>query len=312
MELPMIITMSTDTIGYTWEAEVLFFNLIKDHNYPPEKITWLTYSDIGKPSEQSLLIKDKYGINHIHYKDERIKKNYPTSIRLWMWNKYLIEDSCRQERDYLYIDTDIIFNELPDFSKINVSSNNWYGANTNYYTSPNSIMSKGGLKLLQVILDATNNSLIDVYEHEGNSAGAQWYISKPTPELFMDAYLASEKIYDSIIEYDSKYKKMAWISDMWALLWTLKKHGITAHISKELDFSMPHQNIVKYNDKKIYHNSGFELLDFNRNIVTFNKSQWRNTTPEGKTIFVSPDLCSYKYVLALQKTFPTITIREVI
>ena len=75
---------------------------------------------------------------------------------------------------------------------------------------------------------------------------------------------------------------------------------------------MPHQNIIKFPDKKIYHNSGFELLDFNRNIVTFNKSQWRNTTPEGKTILVSPDLCSYKYVLALQKTFPTITIQEVI
>lgn len=311
-ETPMILTISPDHKGYTWEAEVLFSNIVDTHSYPADKVTWITYGEEDAPSSEAAEVAEKYGIVHIHYQDDRPKKDYATSIRPWLWGKYLQEDEQRQHQRYFYIDTDVLFREIPDFTKMDVSPHQWYGSDTKQYSyiSPNSVLRDAGRPALDALLDAVGIDITDCYLYEEQSAGVHWYIDSPTPEFFLDVYHTSERVYDALVARDDVPQEFPWLSDMWAFLWILHRHGISPKTHSELAFSTPHQEMPWFFKTKIYHNSGLRVFLQNVGEITFNKASWRNGVPEQETITVGSHLCSYVYALTLQKLFPTINIQE--
>ena len=60
----------------------------------------------------------KTGVNVHVYEDERFDFEYIPSLKPYLMYRYLEEDILRENETYFYMDSDVIFREIPDYSKI--------------------------------------------------------------------------------------------------------------------------------------------------------------------------------------------------
>ena len=243
------------------------------------------------------------------YNDLRKSKLYIPSIKPYLWIRYLEEDPNRQNDSYFYMDSDVIFREIP---KVEPSVTTWYGSNCDHYLSAEYIDSKGE-GLLEKMCDIVGVSAKDIRARNA-VAGAQWVFKCPTIDYWTKVYEDSVALYDMLSRIENEYVARGgegyvpiqkWTAEMWAQLWNIYYFCRDVEVHPELEFCWPTDDISRYDEVKILHNAG--VVDANKGL--FFKGKYITTTPYYDDLsFVDKSKAGWEYVKAIEevksKKFP--------
>lgn len=298
---------------FEWEDDVAITNLVTLGVSPQDIIVLMREGDPLVPQR----IRDRFGINVFTFPDtmDLQAKQYIPAIRPWLWWQFLSKYPEYENEDFMYQDSDIIYRRIPNFNKMPVSSNHWYCADTESYTGPDYINSKGGT-LLRDIGAFMGLSVDQMWSFKGTGGGAQWVISHPKAEYWKDVYNYSYRLYGWFKSIEGSYIQMykregrpneypiqSWCAEMYAELYLCAKYGIHTEISDELDFAWSTDLVDSYSkNRNILHNAGvtFELYQSQK---LFYKGLYDSRTPFTEDLsWVNPLYMSKEYVDAIQKT----------
>lgn len=243
-------------------------------------------------SEVPTYLKNKYDVEVHVYDDGRNDRNYIPSIKPYLWSKFLAEDRAREKESYFYLDSDVIFREIP---LVNPNPNIWYGSDCDHYLGVDYIDSTGkGIfeEMCKIVgVDA------DFIRSQKQTCGAQWVISQPTYEYWNKVYEDSNRLYRYLNSrtYSNIQK---WTAEMWSQLYNVYHFGKTTQIDKELDFSWATDPVNRYYETKIFHNAG--VTESHSDL--FFKGKYIHKSPFKEDLsFVNKDKASVKYVEALKE-----------
>lgn len=235
-------------------------------------------------------LKEKYGVEVHEYEDLRRDKSYIPSIKPYLWAKFLQEDKTRENETYFYMDSDVIFREVPI---VQPDSNVWYGSDCTSYLGIEYIDSKGNGLLESMCKTIGINP--EVIRNQNPVCGAQWVISNPTFEYWLKVYEDSIKLYNYLNSLQNSTIQK-WTAEMWAQLWNVYHFGKTTEVSKELDFCWATDSVERYYETKIYHNAG--VIDDKQGL--FFKGKYVHKSPfKDNLSFVNKEKANIKYVEAL-------------
>ena len=243
-------------------------------------------------------LREKYGVEVHVYEDKRRDKSYIPSIKPYLWAKFLQEDRAREVDTYFYMDSDVIFRELPEF--LQNDNNIWYGSDCSGYLGNDYIDSKGG-NLLESMCKVIgiNPKLI---RDNKPSCGAQWVIPQPTFEYWLKVYEDSTKLY-RYLNGLSDCDIQKWTAEMWAQLWNVYHFGNVPKVSKELDFCWATDSVDRYYETKIYHNAG--VVESSKSELFF-KGEYVHKSPfDIDLTYVDNTKASIKYVEAIGEVIRT-------
>lgn len=239
-------------------------------------------------------LADKYaGVQCFIYDDFRFDKSYIPSIRPYLWWQYLRHDVAREQEDYFYIDSDVIFREWPNLN-LGQNRDHWLGSDCSSYIGYEYIkQTRNGPDILEHMGQICNVSQFDMQMTPG--IGAHLLISKPTAEFWRKSYNRSITIWHYLDSVDSNIQK--WTAEMWAQLWTMAEEGIVVDRSRELGFCMSTDPISRWNEEKILHNNGVMSSG-----DMFFKGNYNYKVPFGEDFsYVNKEKCSRKYVDAIER-----------
>jgi hypothetical protein len=235
-------------------------------------------------------LKAKYDVEVHEYDDRRVDKSYIPSIKPYLWAKFLQEDRSRENETYFYLDSDVIFREIPN---VIPRDDVWYGSDCSSYLGVEYIDSKGSGLLESMCRRIGVNP--EVIRNQNPVCGAQWVISNPTFEYWLKVYEDSTKLYKYLNSL-SNCDIQKWTAEMWAQLWNAYYFGRTTETSSELDFCWATDKVDRYYETKIYHNAG--VVDSKQSL--FFKGQYIHKSPfKDDLSFVDKTKASIKYVEAL-------------
>lgn len=281
-------------LKYKWELEVSLTNLIKTHGINPEDII-LLFSKHDDSIASSL--ENKYGVITYTYRDNREDKSYIPSIGPYLWWNFLKDNPEMQNETFFYMDSDVIFREVPNFSKLRYSEFNWVGSDCSGYLDYDYIMQcSHGEEVLSSMCDIVGISVAAVKDIGKNCIGAQRIIVKPKIDYWEKVYYDSNKLWHYLEGIDSNIQK--WTVSMWSELWNLPLFLIKPIVSEELAFSWATDDIELWYRYKIYHNAGVTGEDS----FLFFKGDYLERTPYGDvtTKSYNKDKCTIKYVEAIR------------
>lgn len=237
-------------------------------------------------------LREKYNVKVHEYDDNRVDKNYIPSIKPYLWAKFLQEDRTRENETYFYLDSDVIFREVPN---VKPDPDVWYGSDCTSYLGVDYIDSKGdGLLESMCVRIGIDPKIIRT---QNPVCGAQWVISNPTFEYWLKVYEDSVKLYRYFNSIPNTGIQK-WTAEMWAQLWNVYHFGKTTETSGELDFCWATDDVDRYHQTKIYHNAG---VTEDRKELFF-KGQYVHKSPFKEDFsFVDESKASIKYVEALKE-----------
>lgn len=238
---------------------------------------------------------EKYGCSVFVYEDKRVYRDYIPAIRPYLLYVHLLTHPEYEQYQYLYIDSDIIFRELPDFTTFDNDPHKVYGGDCDGYIGLKYILSRerGGeiAGKMAKICGITGDQMRGV-----PGIGAQVILNQPKAAFWLKAYRNSNAIHRYFNGVPSNIQK--WTAEMWGQLWTWVEEGITPIHSTELDFSRPTDPIEKWDQFKIMHNAGVVSGD----PELFFKGKYTDRSPMDEDLsWVTDKKVSYRYVQAIQK-----------
>lgn len=282
---------------FEWELEVCITRLKKLGI--TDIVLLFAQWDSGTPK----YFEETYGVEVHTYSDAQREKTYIPSVKPYLWMKYLEEDRTREKDVYFYIDSDVIFREIPDLMP---TEDTWYASDCSSYIGVDYIDSKGA-DLLERMCRTIKVDPELIREHQPYG-GAQWIIKNPTYEYWKKVYEDSVTLYNFLSKVEADYIRengpgytpiQKWTAEMWAQLWNVYHFGKITKVDSELDFSWPNDPISRYQETKIFHNAG--VVDANQGM--FFKGQYVERSPLGEDFsFVDKNKASYEYVKAIQET----------
>lgn len=277
---------------FEWELEVCLTNLRSIGFDLRDVVLLFTRHDDFIPQR----LTDKYGVEVHTYNDLRSDQSYIPSVKPWLWWQYLAEDKSRENEEYFYFDSDVIFRKRPDFRKLKARPDRWLCSDTNGYLNLNYIKRcKNGEQVLTRMADIVGVTLASLETINHNSGGAQWIINHPTAEYWHKVYADSNRLWHYFQIVDSDIQK--WTAEMWAQLWNMLYFNIGPVISDELDFCWATDPVKRWNETKIMHNAGVTGDMHN----LFFKGKYTDRVPFGDDLsFVDKLKCSYKYAQAIK------------
>lgn len=276
---------------FKWELDVLLTNIRSMDEITPIVLLFLE-EDFTVPNH----FRKKYRNVEIHvYPDKRSDVVYLPAIRPYLCWNYFSEFPEAEQEDYFQIDSDIIFRELPNFSKLPMDGKVCWASDCGSYIGYDYILScKQGNLIMSKMVEQFG--LTDDVIKAIPAGGAQWLITKPTAALWLDMYKDSIKLRNILSDIDSNIQK--WTAEMWAELYDLTKLGWQVKISPELDFCRPTDNISLWSKVKILHNAGV-VADQSHKL--FYKGEYLTRSPfKARLDYVDKTKASKKYVEAIQ------------
>jgi hypothetical protein len=236
-------------------------------------------------------LKNKYGVE-VHVYDDMDNWSYIPSVKPYLWSKYLLEDSSRENDSYFYLDGDVIFREVP---KINPNKDIWYGSNCGRYLSVDYIEStgKGIFEEMCNIVGVNPNKI----RSSNPTSGAQWVISNPTYEYWNKVYHDSNNLYKYLkSRTDSNIQK--WTAEMWAQLYNIYVFGKDSQNHDELEFAWATDPVGRYYETKMLHNAG---VTSDKEGMFFKGKYAKNSPFDIDLSSIDPGKASIKYVEAIKE-----------
>lgn len=279
-----------EIVRFEWELEVSIKNLI-DLGIKDIVILFTSFD----PSISNRLQEKYPSVVIYRYEDLRSNKTYIPSVRPYLWWKFLEANPEMENENFLYIDSDVIFREIP---KIDESDdNNWIGSNCSGYLSLAYIEScKNGKNIAKRMMEIIGIDRKQVESISEASIGAQVYVKRPKAAYWKKVYEDCVKMYEYFILQDTNLQ--IWTAEMWSQVWNMPLFGYNPIVSKEFEFSWATDPIENWEKCKIYHNAG--VTEDRKDL--FFKGKYTDRAPFNDDLtFVNKEFCSYKYVEAIKK-----------
>lgn len=240
-------------------------------------------------------LKAKFDVNIYVYADNRPDKSYIPSLKPYLMYRYLLENSDREKETYYYIDSDVVFNSIPDLSERPISPEQWYGSDCSGYMDLNYIYScRNAQEVIQGLTDIVGIKLSDIENMD--CIGAQYVLCEPKAHQFGKIYKDSAKMWRFVKDLDTDFQK--WTVEMFSTLYNMAYFGITPVAHEVLDFIFPTDDIERFNDVHILHNAGVTA----EHDHLFRKSDYINKSPFTADLsHVDRTKASYRYVEKLNK-----------
>lgn len=261
----IFLSAQPDATYFIWQVELQLFNL-EQLNWPKENIHVLfSYApDLGINPEASLICK-KFPNHHIYfYEDTRVNKKYSSTIRPHIIEKHFALYPDLRKETIFYIDSDVIFKELPDFSTL-LNDDIWYASDTRSYMGSEVLINALGYETFKHMCDIVGVSTQDVMKNEINTGGAQ-YIIKNIPLNFwskvekdsneMYEYLHDVLFVNTSHDFLKKYPISIWLTEMWVVFWNTILFGKTFVTHPLLNFCWAYQTTEKWENSHILHYTG--------------------------------------------------------
>lgn len=283
-----LILAQPSILRFQWELEVLLTNI--------RQFTDMEVVLLFKKEDDTVprYLQNKYpGVRCFVYKDNRYDKSYIPSIRPYLWWQYLEKDASREQEDYFYIDSDVLFREWPNLDGM-LDGADVVGSNCDGYIGEKYIRQcKRGPEIIDRmarICGITPQQMVGV-----PGIGAHILLHKPKASTWKKAYERSNDLWHYFDSLNSDIQK--WTAEMWAQLWTWVEEEAAIEMPAELDFCWATDPIEKWDKVKIYHNSGVSDVK----LPLFFKGKYTAHTPFGEDFsWVDKNKCSSEYVKAIK------------
>lgn len=252
---------------------------------------------------------------NLHFiEDNRESNGYKPSLRPHLIKQFLID---RPNDDIFYYDADIIFREQLDFNKL---QDKVYFSKA-YYVGYKYVHDKN-IGLLSDMAQVIGVEPKDLKDTDHKAGGAQYYFpkgSKPTTVAFWDEVeRLCEKLQQKYNFNEDKYRKewaldhtdpwdfQIWPIDMFVINWMLVRDKVEFDVTPELEFSWPTENLFRWNETKIFHNSGIT-----GQVGFLHKQQYETHFPDRINIDqYNKDACQIYYIKEVIDTFQSTTVKK--
>lgn len=273
----IFLSAQPDAPYFIWQIELQLFNLCQK-GWPQENIhTLISYNpNIGPSLQVYSLIKRFPNCKIFLYPDTRKSKKYASTIRPHIIEKHFQSFPSLRKEAIFYIDCDVIFREIPDFSSL-LNDDAWYASDTKSYMSCKIIIATLGYDVFSEMCKIVKISPELVMEKEENTGGAQYIIKNiPTwfwPKVEKDSnnlydYLYNLLYADTDHNFFERQSLDIWITEMWVVCWNAILAGTPFIVHPMLDFCWANQSKEQWNETYILHYTGggqgnfFKKTDF--------------------------------------------------
>lgn len=292
------IVATTDNTYFRWQILVQINNfkklgLLDDLIY--------VVSINKRRSNKLNLIEKETGVKIFTYKDERKNPLYTSSIRPHIMKKF-IKENPEYEKCIFYLDPDVIFTKKPEFkNRLIINSDVWFLSDTKSYIDSKYICSKSE-ELFHMMCSVVDIDPYLVRSFDNYAGGAQYLMKNVNYEFWDKVERDCEGLYETMAStekiFSPEHPIQKWTADMWAVLWNAWYFKNSTMIIEELDFCWATDNIMKWNNKLIYHNAGV----FKEKHL-FNKIKYEHKLPFNDDLsFVDNNYCSIQYVKEIENT----------
>lgn len=296
------LTAQGDNLHYAWQALVQLENF-KEKGIDLKDVYTLVGYDV---SVQNSSLWNLCKSNVIYYKDNRVSKHYPSSIRPNLIKKFFDDRKDLLNTYCFYHDADIIFNELPLFEamedgRVHLSDADSYIG----WDYLNSKIDSIYLPMFNVV--GVTKDLIE--SKKGKSGGCQYFFKNLDYDFWNEAEEKCELMYkqyfDNVNKYQNewlikkpneKYDFQIWTVDMWVLLWLFWRDNINTYINPEMSFSWGVSSYQDYLKNNIFHNAGVVS-----NETFFYKGEFTSKTPFEIDLKPNPNHAQFEYLNLINK-----------
>ncbi|WP_168429117.1 MULTISPECIES: hypothetical protein [Staphylococcus] len=277
---------------FKWEVEVAINDLLR-HGVRNIVLLFTKHDD-----SVVQYFKDNYDIEIQVYEDKREDKEYIPSVKPYLMYRYLNENSERENKTYFFMDSDVVFREIPNYDVISFDNKNWYGSNCNGYLNYDYMSGCTNKDLvINGLADIVGITPEQIKSINDDAIGAQYIIVNPKAEYFNKVYQDSIAMWNFIKSVQTDFQK--WTVEMFATLWNMLFFNIQPHVHAELDFCFATSPIEDYYKVKILHNAGVtpEMNDL------FFKGGFIHDTPIDKDLsYVNKNKASYAYTQKIKRS----------
>jgi len=305
------ISAQPSDFNYTWEIDV------QCNNFREMKISDSYIVLVYVKSELDLkhwkVIENKYKeVKFRYYTGELDTHLYEPIIRPYCLKKFF--ETEKEDIAYFYLDSDVIFRELPDFSEM-LKDDIVYQSDTSSYLDYTYLKLKeaeGKIPEHEVISELAKIGEITVdliKSYNAKTGGAQYLLKNIDADFWQDVFdksLAIRKyLYYGSDGVNKKYFNsepagfQSWCADMWAVNFSLWKRGIKTDIHKELSFCWTTDSKEKWFAHKLFHNAGA----CRKGMFDKKSPSWKKISPVSvkDRISVLSAFANFYYVEAIKK-----------
>lgn len=272
----VFLSAQPDEIYFLWQLELQIFNFSKCGIGPEQIHVLIGYNPRkGLHPEFGDMIRSNRSATFFVYPDERKGRYYPPSIRPHLLKQHFKRHPYLRQEGVFYHDADIIFREMPDFSKMD-RVQSLYVSDTRNYLDTGYIKGAGSVQLLDSLCRVIGVSRDLIEKTDEHAGGAQYFFHSTSItcfEFWDKVEKDCELLFDILERYNNGQEELSesnnaetrriqgWCADMWAVLWNTVLSGVPVAISRELDFCWPSDDIAKWDSTRILHIAGVPKKD---------------------------------------------------
>lgn len=308
----LFVTTQPDSDYYIWQIQVQLNNF-KKFGCEDKCIVILGYNPRIGVNPSAYNLEKKTTAKVLFYPDNRdlSSRLYSPSIRPHLLKQlYKYDSDLIINRNYLYLDCDVIFTAYPNFSALN-GEKYIHVSDTNAHLSFDKLKKKN-LILFEEMCRTVGISSYVVNKNKHTAGGIVFLFKKYNYfdyEFWNKVEYDSNFLYKLMLVSSDKYSTLEIITaNKWALLWNLWLIGYDTKVSEELSVSIATNRIEDWKKNKLYNNAGVsdEYKDF-----LFKKSDFINKTPFFDDLsYVSQEYASYNYVQEIKSTAEALNLMK--
>ena len=166
-----ILVAFPDVAYYNWQVLVQINNLVK-FGYSDNIIYVVVKQPNTELSNQIKTILDNAPVEYYVYDDDRMRKRYPSSLRLRGLKNLFSDKPELGGETFFYIDPDLLFAKAISFTTL-LSNDTWYVSDTKSYIDSNYIKSKSDKLFSEMAAIAGLDEQI-IINNDVNAGGAQY------------------------------------------------------------------------------------------------------------------------------------------
>jgi hypothetical protein len=305
------LTAQPDRIKFYWQLRVQLANFMQ-MGINMNDVHVLVGQDLPEQSEQMKSLRDT-GAQVFFYPYQKDYR-YLSSVRPHIIKQHYARFPELQAEYIFYMDSDVIFNRLPNYSKLDLDGS-WYVSDTRSYISADYILRDGGPTILKDMCDIVGISPDIVKAREMQSGGCQYILTGVNAAYWEKVERDCIKLFISFPNYwnpntkkyeginAEKYAALGegsvqiWCADMWSVLWNAWLLGKYTFITEEMNFSWGNNLIKEFYKRPLFHLAGVTNDSQNDpHAPHFDKRIFENTVPFGTDLSnVNPQSATYPY-----------------
>lgn len=300
-----VVVVLPDSPYYLWQALVQAVHL-EEQGFTD--VHHLVHHQRRTPSPMLQKMADGVpSVQPVEVTDAQWAEHYPPALKPLTLSRWMRADPAREDVPFFYIDPDAVFTRYPERMP-----DIWNGSDTDWYTGPDYIRSKGeGLWEAMCGLAEVDPEVARV----DRGAGAQWVIGDTCADFWEHVAEVAVDIHDLCVATADRYwpdghehPVQAWCAEMYATQLCAIADGHAVVVNPHMNFTWANGKDAEWDDPDtmFFHSAGVPK----HNGVDFAKSAFRVFAPFRARPHVHTDSASSRYVDVIERTrsrYPKLT-----